>query len=78
MRGRVDGAGRSCRLVRSDVVCWSLCSGFPYVAGGWRRGLPVANHSVSGSMSAARVECGIKRRCRAYPHCLVSDVCERR
>ena len=43
MRGRVDGAGWSCRLVRSDVVCWSLCSGFPYVAGGWRWGLPVAN-----------------------------------
>ena len=25
------------------VVCWSFGSGFPYVAGGWRWGLPVAN-----------------------------------
>ena len=40
------------------VVCWSFGSGGPlYVVGGWRWGLPVANHPVSGLMSAARFEC---------------------
>ena len=42
--GRVDGAGWSCRLARLDGgalefrLWWA-----PYVAGGWRWVLPVAN-----------------------------------
>ena len=38
------------------------------VCGGWlAMGVAGRQPSVSGSTSAARVECGIKRRCRAYP-----------
>ena len=57
LRDRVDGAGWSCRLVLSDGGVLELRFWWaPYVAGGWRWGLPVANHPVSGLMSAARID----------------------